>query len=70
MNYSLTSGEDADKVPRLDWVTVKEDNEKKPIQLLALLEISFPSDITAGKTSCMFFFIAADTEKVSKMRNR
>ena len=69
-NYRVTSGDDADKQPRFDFVTVLQDEERLPVQLLSLIEIMFPSRTTPGKQSCVFFYIAAELRKVQKTRPR
>jgi hypothetical protein len=69
-NYRVTSGDDSDVQPRFDFVTILKNEERLPVQLLSIIEILFPSRTTPGKQSCVFFYIAAELEKIQKTRSR
>ena len=69
--YKLTSGDDSETYERFDWVAVKDDEDndnKKVVELVALLELRFPIQEMRGGYESVFFFMAADTERVRKIQ--
>ena len=70
-NYRETSGDDAERIPRFDWVTVRGEDEDEltshPVQLMTLLELLFPSRDGLIRHT-MYLYIAADTVSVEKPR--
>ena len=64
--YKETSGDDSRRVPRFDWVTVIDEETPQSIlllQLVALIELSFPSGI---QSKSIFFYMATDTTRIEK----
>ena len=66
MTYKETSGDDAYKIPRFDWITIIDEDtpqKSKVVQLQALIRLSYPSGQTQKS---IFFYLAADTDQIKK----
>lgn len=63
--YNTTSGDDGEQISRFDWITVQIEGNLKTVQLMTLLELNYPSKDDLTKDT-IYFFIAADTERIKK----
>jgi len=67
--YRITSGDDSEVQPRFDWVSLIDGNgDLTQVQLLCLLEATYPNKQNKQESCTLYLYIAADTCEITKRR--